>query len=105
MHAKCECECIVDIRYAVNDIMDIRKRWKMENFPRHPSHRKCFIYESAQLVEAINVVGTRVNEAYITRSYNHLEFIIISDKLTLNCQYICYFRCSSISSSQQFEDR
>ena len=51
MHAK--CECIVDIRYAVNDIMDIRKRWKMENFPRHPSLRKCFIYQSAQLRQYI----------------------------------------------------
>ena len=100
MHAK--CECIVDIRYAVNDIMDIRKRWKMENFPRHPSHRKCFIYESAQLRQYMWWVRKWMKP---TRSYNRLEFIIISDKLTLNSQYIFYFRCSSISSSQQFGDR
>ena len=85
--------------------MDIRKR-TVENgkFSSSPFSQKMF-YLSIRAVEAINVVGTRVNEAYSTRSYNRLEFIIISDKLTLNSQYIFYFRCSSISSSQQFGDR
>ena len=36
-----ECECIVDTKHTVNDIVDIRKRWK--------DYKKCSIYESAEL--------------------------------------------------------